>query len=597
MNRNPQKSPPPGPATESTASRGAPAIDGTADLSPSRWPPGEYGKYLSAQAVERARAGAAKGHHGAVSVSYNALAARAGLEALKQGGSAIDAALTTALAQVALTAGAPISYFGILSLVYYDAKSGRTHTMNAEWNTVMAETEPLTIPGQVGFESEKSLLGTIPSGRTALVGGFMKGVEAAHRRFGRLPFASLFDPAISLAEEGFPVTPMLARKFSCRTADLARLPETRANFLKPDGSQYLAGETFRQQRLAATLRAVARDGAGYMYGGPWGQRFVAAVQADGGRVALEDLRRYEVIWAEPLVGDIGNGRSIHTSPWPNAGGVALIEAQNLAEVSGLATGPHWTRSQAALRTAVDIAQQFTAAYLPDEVLASIYPGLDFSPAARVTRTHAEQLWARMQTGCKLGNFKRTSPMHSDDVVAMDHDGNIAAITHSINCVYWGKTCIVVDGVSIGDPASFQQAQIARVQPGSRLPAPTETGIVFQGDRPLLGFASMGAGLHHRTLQCLLNHLRFGMSVQEAIDAADFYLPQTDPKTGEVMLAVPEDRFDRQLLDATGYAWREVPLAQARLGGAGDWVAIAKDRQSGLMMGASPNRNNGDAVAC
>lgn len=596
MNRNPPKSSSSESATEPAAAGGAPAIGRTADLSPSRWPAGEYEKYLNAQAVERACAGAAQGHNGAVSVSYNALAARAGLEALRQGGGAIDAALTAALAQVALTAGAPISYFGILSLVYHDAKSGRTHTMNAEWNTVMAEAEPLTIPGQISFESEKSLLGTIPSGRTALVGGFMKGVEAAHRRFGRLPFASLFGPAISLAEEGFPVTPMLARQFACRAGDFARLPQTRATYLKPDGSQYLEGETFRQQRLAETLRAVARDGADYMYGGPWGERFVAAVQADGGRVTLDDLRRYEATWAEPLVGDIGNGCSIHTSPWPNAGGVALIEAQNLAEVSGLATGAHWTRSPAALRTAVDIAQQFTASYLPDAVLASIYPGLDFSPAARVTRAHAEQLWARMQQGARLGNFKRTSPMHSDDVVAMDHDGNIAAITHSINCVYWGKTCIVVDGVSIGDPASFQQAQIARVQPGSRLPAPTETGIVFQGDRPLLGFASMGAGLHQRTLQCLLNHLRFGMSVQEAIDAADFYLPQTDPKTGEAMLAVPEGRFDRQLLDATGYAWREVPLAQARLGGAGDWVAIARDRQSGLMMGASPNRNNGDAVA-
>lgn len=596
MNGNPPKSSSSEPDTEPTATRGALATDGTADLSPSRWPAGEYQRYLNAQSAARTRAGAASGHNGAVSVSYNALAARAGLEALKQGGGAIDAALTTALAQVALTAGAPISYFGILSLVYYDAKSGRTHTMNSEWNTVMAEAEPLTIPGQVSFESEKSLLGTVPSGRTALVGGFIKGVEAAHRRFGRLPFASLFSPAISLADGGIPVTSMLARQFACRASDLARLPETRATFLKPNGSPYLEGETFRQQRLAATLRAVARDGADYMYGGPWGERCVAAVQADGGRIALDDLRRYEVIWAEPLVGDIGNGRSIHTSPWPNSGGVALIEAQNLAEVSGLATGPHWTRSPAALRTAVDIAQQFTASYLPDEVLASIYPGLDFSPAARVTRAHAEQLWARMQQGAKLGNFKRTSPMHSDDVVAMDRDGNIAAITHSINCVYWGKTCMVVDGVSIGDPASYQQAQIARMQPGSRLPAPTETGIVFQGNRPLLGFASMGAGLHHRTLQCLLNHLRFGMSVQEAIDAADFYLPQTDPKTGEVMLAVPEDRFDRQLLDATGYVWREVPLAQARLGGAGDWVAIARDRESGLMTGASPNRNNGDSVA-
>jgi hypothetical protein len=105
------------------------------DLSPSRWPAGEYAKYMKEQAAERMNAGSAAGVNGAVTVSYNALAARAGLEALKQGGNAIDAALTTALTQVALTAGAPISYFGIMSLVYFEKKSGKVYTMNAEWNT------------------------------------------------------------------------------------------------------------------------------------------------------------------------------------------------------------------------------------------------------------------------------------------------------------------------------------------------------------------------------------------------------------------------------------------------------------------------------
>ncbi len=362
-----------------------------ADLSPSRWPAAEYDAYMQAQAAVRDHAGAGEGRNGVVTVSYNAFAARAGLEALKQGGSAIDAALTTALAQVALTCGAPISYFGILSLVYYDAVSGQTQTMNAEWNTVAGETDPLTIPGGISFQGDDALRGTVPSGRTALVGGFMKGVEAAHRRFGRLPFARLFDPAIALAEEGFPVTPMLERQFAYRAADFARLAETRATFLKPDGTPYKAGEAFRQPRLAATLRAVAEQGADYMYGGPWGEKLVAAVQADGGHMTLEDLRRYEVAWADPLVGEIGDGYAIHTSPWPNAGGVTLIEAQNLAAVAGLAAGLHWTTSPEALRKAHEITQQFTAAYLPEETLAAIYPGLDLSPAARATPAHAAAL--------------------------------------------------------------------------------------------------------------------------------------------------------------------------------------------------------------
>ncbi len=566
------------------------------DLSPARWPAGERERYMGAQGLVRPNAGAASGSGGAVAVSYNAFAARAGLEALKQGGGAIDAAMTAALAQVALTAGAPISYFGIMSLVYYEASSGKVHTMNAEWNTVVGETDALSIPGAISFESQQALGGTEPSGRTALVGGFMKGVEAAHQRFGRLQFASLFAPAIEIAEEGIPVTPLLAEKFTFRAADFARLPQTAAAMLKPDGSPHQEGETFRQPRLAETLRAVARDGADYMYGGAWGQKLVAAVQADGGAMTLEDLRRYQVTWSDPLEAPIGGGYVVFTNPAPNSGGVALIEAQNLAQASGLAAGPHWSKSPDALRTALDITQQFTASYLPDSALAGIYPDVDFTPEARVGGEHAEKLWAHMGQGAALGRFKRATPMHSDDVVAVDAEGNVAAITHSINCVFWGKTAIVVDGVSIGDPASFQQAQIAQVAPGARLPAPTETGIVFKDGKPVLGFASMGAGLHQRTFQCLLNYTRFGMSVEEAINAADFFMPHTDPKSGELTLTVPVGRFDQGLLDRTGYTWRELPMSEARLGGAGDWVAIARDPVTGVLEAASPNRNNGDAVA-
>jgi gamma-glutamyltranspeptidase/glutathione hydrolase len=566
------------------------------DLSPSAWPAGERERYLEAQGQNRETAGEASGSGGAVTVSYNAFAARAGLEALKQGGNAIDAAMTTALAQVALTAGAPISYFGIMSLVYFEASTGKVHTMNAEWNTVVGETDPLSIPGGITFESRDALRGSAASGRSALVGGFMKGVEAAHERFGKLPFASLFAPAIDVAENGMPVTPLLQEKFEFRATDFARLPQSAATILKPDGSTYQLGETFRQPALARTLRAVASEGANYMYGGAWGERLVAAVQADGGKMTIEDLRRYDVVWAEPLRAPICGGFEIATSPPPNFGGLMLIEAQNLAELAGLPSAPHWSKSASSLRIALEIAQQFSADFLPDETLAAIYPDMDFSPEARVSRAHAEELWARMQAGATLGRFKRTSPMHSDDVVAVDAEGNIAAITHSINCVFWGKTAIIIDGVSIGDPASFQQAAIARVTPGERLPAPTETGIVFKDGDAVLGFASMGAGLHHRTFQCLLNHTCHGMSVVEANNAPDFFMPYTDVQTGELTVSVPEGRFDAKLLDEVGFAWRELPMSEARLGGAGDWVAISRDPATGRLEATSPNRNNGAAVA-
>ena len=207
-----------------------------ATLSPTTWLD-DYHTYMRAQLVDRTEAGVATGYNGAVTVAYNGLAARAGLEALKQGGNAIDAAMTAAVAQVALTGGAPISYFGILSLVYYEAATGEVHTMNAEWNTILGEDDPMSIPGGLDMSSEAGLLGTAVSGRTALVGGFMKGVGAAHERFGELPFEQIFAPSIHIAEEGMPVSKKMAGYIELRGEDLGRLPETRSIYYKEDGAR------------------------------------------------------------------------------------------------------------------------------------------------------------------------------------------------------------------------------------------------------------------------------------------------------------------------------------------------------------------------
>ena len=579
----------------SVVSTSAQAPARATDVSPAVWPKGEYERFIAAQNVDRTTASVATGRNGAVTVAYNGIAARAGLEALARGGNAIDAAMTAAVTQVAVTAGAPISYFGIMSLVYYDAASGKVYTMNAEWNTVRGETSAATIPGSINMASPEGLRGTAVSGRTALVGGFMKGVGAAHARFGTLPFARIFDSAIHIADRGMPVTRHLAGKFEFRREDLARLPATRAIFLKPDGSAYRAGDTFKQPALAATLRAVAAEGTDYIYKGAWAKALVAAVQVDGGAMTLDDLAAYDVTWDEPLVADFGAYR-IYTNSPPNDGGVNLIEAQRLAVAAGLGTGPHWTKSGAALKKALTVSQVNALGYLPQTLKAQIYPGLDFSPASRTSAAFAEDLWKRIEAGASPLRWKAPEGHHSDDVVVIDKDGNIAAITQSINCVDWGRTAINIDGISIGDPGSFQQAAIARIPPGSRLPAPTETGILFKDGAPVLGFASMGSGLHQRTFQALANIMHFGMTVDAAINTADFLLPETDLKTGQLTFRVPKRRFPLSVLDAVGYQYREVDPSDVRFGGEGLWVAISRDPTTGVLRAASHNRNNSAAVA-
>ena len=563
-------------------------------LSPAEWPKPEYDRFLGpVQNTVRTTADMATGSHGAVTVAYGGFAARAGLEALKRGGNAADAALTTALTQVAVTAGAPVSYFGIMSLVYYDAKSGTTSTMTAGWNTVMGESAPLTIPGELALSADK-LWGSVPSGRTALVGGFMKGVEAAHRKFGRLPFASLFEPAIHVAEAGMPVTKELASEFQSREADLKRLAETKAVFMKPDGTPYHVGETFRQPALARTLRMVATQGADYMYRGPWGKKLVAAVQADGGKMTMADLESYQVVWSDPRIGSLGDYQ-VYTVGAPNYGGLSLIEAQHLAEVSGLTKGAHWSKSGASLRTATNLTNAWMLGLIPDPARGSLYPGLDFSEPSRLTAEHARRLWPRIADGVKPFQWAKNGN-HSDDVVVIDSEGNMAAITHSINCVIWGKTAINIDGISIGDPGSFQQAQIAQVGPGKPLPDPTETGLLVKDGKPVLAFASMGSGLHQRTFQALLNVAVFGMTVDQAIDAPDFFFPTLSPKDGGYLIAVPKGRFPKSVLDEAGYGYVEYEAERSRFGGEGVWVGISRDPKTGLLRAASHNRSNSAALA-
>jgi gamma-glutamyltranspeptidase/glutathione hydrolase len=206
------------------------------------------------------------------------------------------------------------------------------------------------------------------------------------------------------------------------------------------------------------------------------------------------------------------------------------------------------------------------------------------------------MWQEFSRGNLPVKWGEQGPKHSDDVVVIDGEGNMAAIAHSINCVYWGKTAINVDGISIGDPGSFQQAAIAATGPGNRLPDPTETGLLFQDGIPVLAFASMGAGLHQRTFQGLLNYAVFGMSVDQAIDTPDFFLPSMRPAAKGFVLMVPEGRFPKQVLEGTGLRYEEVASESARLGGEGVWVAISRDPKTGALRAGSHNRSNSAAVA-
>ena len=516
---------------------------------------------------------------GIVVGTTGAAAVQAGLDILKAGGSAMDAALATAMAQVTLAAGSWVSFAGIMTLVYYDAETDAVYNMNASYNTVAGEDDPMTIPGlDIGDFMSTEIR---PSGRATLVPGFMKGVEAGHERFGKVPFADLFEASIRIAEEGMPFNAGLVQNVEFRSNVLSRRPETRAVFAREDGSFHALDDNFRQPALAATLRRVAADGnVDYLYSGPWAERLVAAVREEGGRMTMEDLAAYEVLWSDPVVADYA-GHQVFSHGLPATGGVNTTEALNILEAADIKSMGHYTESAEALFWLTQLTRLSMAGYLFPH-LADEVPGMDMSLRGRLGKPHGRALWAALQAGdIPFARPARTVPVHSDTIATADQWGNMLGMVHSINTVSWGMTGIFVDGISIPDSAAHQQAQIAAAGPGARLPDATNPGIVMRDGAPLLAYGSIGMGLHQKTIQALHSILDFGYSPEEAASAPAFGSPEFTSTGLTERTSIVKGRFDPEVVaaaNAMGASLYEDDILQ------GGWSGAMIDPDTGARSG-------------
>jgi gamma-glutamyltranspeptidase/glutathione hydrolase len=566
-------------------------------LSPEDWGKEELNKYHHMLTQAQVPNPLAVGTQGAVTGTYSAPAMRAGLEALKQGGSAADAAMTTAITQVTLCGGAWVSYTGILSMIYYDASTNKVYDLNAGYNTVRGENDPTSIPAANGLLTEP--YGGKPSGRATLVPGFMAGVQAAHDRFGKLPFNALFEPAIYYAEEGFDISPYLAEFMQSRRDVLSRRPDTRRIFTKADGSLLAASHRLRQPELARTLRRVAEQGAKYMYEGEWAGRFVEAVQSEGGKITREDLAGYKALWGDPVRGRFRD-YDLYVHGLASYGGVNTIEAMKLYEVGGLKEKGRYVDSGDNLFWLGQIWTLPSVDYLRPQLVKTWENqlGVDLSSQSRLREETTRKIWRLLEEGkfpLAQAPLREADTKHSDVVVAVDRWGNVAAVVHSINSIMWGKTGIFVDGVSVNDSASIQQEQIARIGPGKRLPEPTNPGIVFKDGKPFLAYGSMGSGLHQKTIQCLINVLDFNMNPKEAIDSAYLMYPKFSAG-GKQIQRVVKGAFPTKTLARArtlGLAIEEIENSRYAQG---LWVGIRIDPKKKTYEAGSPNVTNGCALA-
>lgn len=571
-------------------------------LSPEDWEEGELEKYTELQNTYSESHPAVEGSNGMISGTTSALAVRSGFEALKKGGTAADAAMATALAQVALVAGSYVSYAGIMFVTYYDAAEDEVYYMNAGFNAPLYEEDPLSIPSYK------------PSGRTALVPGFFAGLEAVHKKFGKIPFKTIFEPAIYFAEEGFELNEMMGYYIDYRKDVLSRLPETKAIFTKDDGSFYTAGDWFRQPVLAETLKKVADQGAEYIYKGEWAQRFVDTVQAEEGKITMGDMERYREIWSDPLSTTYGK-YEVFAPGLPSAGGVNTVEAINLLDISGLRNMGFYTESPESFFWFTQIHRLFFLSYLPTETLA-LLADYDLSLESRAKRETSMRLWEDMKNGdlifttvpykdligTILANRglhlipppETRASTHSDSIVAVDQWGNVASVTHTINAVLWGQTGIFVDGISIPDSANFQQQRIKDTGPGNRLPEETNPLIVFLNNQPYLASSTVGI-THYRLIAPLYNMLEYNKDVDEALEDPFLLLSDFSRIWGRsVRERVIWGDFDNRLIRRVRWmglrVWQIPVISHAQY--RGYWVAIRIDPDNGNLKGITSEYMNG-----
>lgn len=532
------------------------------------------------------------GDKGMVVGTTGAAAVQAGVDILKNGGNAMDAALATAMAQTTLAAGNWVSFAGIMTIVYYDAATDKVYNMNASYNTVAGEDDPLSIPGM----DMGNLMSTKinPSGRATLVPGFMKGVEAGHQRFGKAPWADLFAPSIKLAEDGIRFNAGLVQNLTFRENVISRRPETKAIFTREDGQFYQLDDNFKQLALANTLRKVAADGdVDHLYTGAWAEKLIAAVQEEGGKMTMEDLANYEVIWSEPVVGEYA-GHQVYSHGLPATGGMNTIEALNILEASNVKSLGHYTESPEALFWLTQITRLGMAGFLFPDIGEKFGP--DMSPQGRLSKAQGEKLWNDIKSGeLPFTSTPKTIPMHSDTIATVDQWGNMLGMVHSINTISWGMTGIFVDGISVPDSAALQQYQVAAAGPGVRLPDATNPGLVMKDGKPLIAHGSIGIGLHQKTIQMLHSMLDFGMSPDDAANAPAFGAPEFtatgmtertsisagrfNPEVVEKANAMGAGLFESDLMQGGWSAVMIEPESQKRLGGVSMVWALTPDNDS------------------
>lgn len=492
----------------------------------------------------RARAGASfacekRPAHGArgMVVTNHPLASAAGAEMLAAGGNAIDAAIA---AFFTLSVVEPMMV-GLLGggMAHLRLADG-SHTIIDGQSTAPLATgptsytpDPAAAPGTMDTLGRRNAVGPTAVGAP---GNLMAWCEAL-ARFGTFPLADVMEPAIRHAARGFRVTPYLCECVADSAADLARDPAIAALYL-PGGAPIAPGTRLSTGAYADTLRAIAAQGPGLLYGGALGQAYAAHMAQTGGYLALDDLTAYRTVTRAALRGTY-RGFEITGPPPPASGPLHIIQMLNILEhddIGGLGFATPATLHLLAEALKIAFADRAAATADPafvavpvDRLLAKSYAA---ERRARIDPARA-QSWS---AGVAAGEFA-----HTTHVTVADALGNVVASTQTINSLFGARYIVPGTGMIpnnymfVFDP---HPGRASSVQPGKRVTSSMAPVIVLKAGKPAFALGLPGGlRIFSSVLQALSNLIDHGMTLQEAVEAPRVW---TQGHTLEVEASVPAE---------------------------------------------------------
>jgi gamma-glutamyltranspeptidase/glutathione hydrolase len=462
-------------------------------------------------------------------VCVSSPACDAGASVLAAGGNAADAAVATAFA-LAVTHPSAGNIGGGGFMIVRSA-NGQIATFDYRERAPLASTRTMYLGADGNIDRSLTAAGYLASG----VPGTVRGLELAHKRFGKLPWKQVVMPAVGLAENGFTMTDGLAQALNREVQEsMARFPASVAAYGKPGGGQWAAGDRLVLADLGKTLRTIADGGASAFYTGWIADRIAEDMRANGGIISKADLEQYEAKERQPIRGTY-RGYEIVSMPPPSSGGVALVEMLNILEPfnlkeKGLLTAPAIHLEIEAMRRAyLDRAR-----YLGDTDFVDV-------PVAELTsKAHAQKASASIdmdhassstELGKDIVTTQRPEPDETTHFSVMDSAGMVVASTYTLEGCFGSHVVVkgagfllnnemgdfnkkpgdTNSGGDIGTPANL-------IDPGKRmLSAMSPTLVLKDGKVVLVTGSPGGRTIINTVLSVVLGVTEFGLNGRQAVD--------------------------------------------------------------------------------